>query len=1668
MSASAKGEAMEERDSPPGKEDGDGKDDRGPRPLLTAACRVTEMDEGTAVYISSSATQLGQADKDSSMDIAPSLITLYDKYASTNSELMSITESTAAKTESPESSSKDDIIPSKTGTSEITDPETETDSMAVDTTDVTDGVVSTCDAPMVHIDEPADMTEKPEELNVMPNPPNQSFLYKSLSSLKPDVVTEEKDATDTDVQSKKRRSESCPGILDGDNEPSTNATVETEIECTTAAPTESKLKTSNVEFKTSGSDLRSASLDKSAHPPKRKTSATSPPERTDTNANLKSFQRTLSFGARLARTKFSQFIESNALGKSKHEAASNKKTSEAPTVKPRTRLRSDSEPAPLSVSAIKLDHKRKSSRLNPAISSTAEIDDALSPTASPLSTPPPRLKSQQSSRHSFSYMDQKCKELLDTEESYVMDLEDVIQGYKEPIAATINFITLEDQDTLFGNIQEIHDFNKKLLKELQQCNNDPVLIAECFLDNEKNFRVYTDYCTNYPDTMEVLIDCTKYDDVAEFFRECQLYLGHPLPLGAYLLKPVQRVLKYHLLFQDMYKHVNKEEEGYEIIGDALVCMTGIARYINEMKRKHEARVHVQEIQSQLVGWEGDLMSSGDLVLEDVFRMQGARAERYLYLFEKVLLIGKKREDGLISIKTHISCSNLMLIESIQKEPLGFNVLPFDNPSIQYTILARSMDQKKLWSHEIKKLILQNFESKIPSNSYELILRSTMSTTTDPNKEVQPDQDLTRDKKERKSKRRQKRRNSEPMGKLIRGQKQVKGMKRPELSRWNGRSSSGDIRVETFNTTDDSDNESLESPHRRSTSRLTDVTPERRSSLSAGSDSTRTPDSRSPNKRPTAGNLSQRLSRNSMELDGSVSSTHSDEEKDRAAERSNLTKKRESNRDSGIGSMTLSEHASTEGDRDANGSSRRGGPDRNKTAEDMVKKADPNEDDNAIEELIENTESPDELEALEALPEIVPNASVGHEDTMDLESLPSFIKKVSPSEPFKVRHSNIKSYRPLNTLKNGDVWLPMSSNSYVRSRSASYGARPLSADVAMHAPLKIPLSRSNSDDRCMLAAVSEMHNRSHSDPNMLDTHTEDRSSSPPRAEPENVSPSPQIDLLDVSPSSLGASGETSSFSSNENLLESVNNAFKRLGEKYSNFHLSDNEGNKSEAVEDSADSVANVCTASAATKLEKDEPESETDKSCQEECQAEPPPVPLPPKTVIKLAREFSRKAKEGPKLVMLRHVFSDPYIDRDGTAHSEGFSIKEDKDGHTVVRPKTPGKVTSKIETFQRAMTENESWEAPARSRVRHISDSLFHATPVRATSSSSDEEKTTCQDSTPSSQSRNGRNRQSVRDAVRNFEKPSPLKPESKVVTPVSLGIKQRLQAIQQNAEFHKQTQDELRSAKIKSLRERRQELQEWVSRPIPRKYTISETGILEMAFSDTASHCSDEPDGMSSYASSLQSSAQASPVHVARGALSLAGSETSSEPSPQDSEPVPFRSLKERFQELEKAVSKPVPRTCINPKDEIEAQKQTKVVEECLPLQYSLKEEELNEGTKSYEEDVDEEATEEAAVITEEVVKAEMEIDEVKPQEVTREELVREDMQPEDKQPDVDNQRSSPQPDSRPPSSPVFLTAQSSEGLHRATSSESNYTDARSEFSTQDSSEESFHSGYATPTES
>uniref|UniRef100_A0A4W5NNX9 DH domain-containing protein n=1 Tax=Hucho hucho TaxID=62062 RepID=A0A4W5NNX9_9TELE len=208
----------------------------------------------------------------------------------------------------------------------------------------------------------------------------------------------------------------------------------------------------------------------------------------------------------------------------------------------------------------------------------------LSPFAAITMAPNPKI----------TYLDRVVMEIIETERMYVRDLRSIVEDYLAHIIDQADLpIRPEQVCALFGNIEDIYEFNSELLQSLDMCDNDPVAIARCFVMKREYFEIYTQYCTNYPNSVAALTDCMRNKSLAKLFRERQASLKRSLPLGSYLLKPVQRILKYHLLLQEIAKHFDPEEEGYEVVEEAIYTMTGVAWYINDMKRKHEHAIRLQ-------------------------------------------------------------------------------------------------------------------------------------------------------------------------------------------------------------------------------------------------------------------------------------------------------------------------------------------------------------------------------------------------------------------------------------------------------------------------------------------------------------------------------------------------------------------------------------------------------------------------------------------------------------------------------------------------------------------------------------------------------------------------------------------------------------------------------------------------------------------------------------------------------------------------------------------------------------------------------------------------------------------------------------------------------------------------------------------------------------------
>uniref|UniRef100_A0A915B409 Pleckstrin homology domain-containing family G member 1 n=1 Tax=Parascaris univalens TaxID=6257 RepID=A0A915B409_PARUN len=333
-------------------------------------------------------------------------------------------------------------------------------------------------------------------------------------------------------------------------------------------------------------------------------------------------------------------------------------------------------------------------------------------------------------------LDRIAIELLETERCYVNDLNDIIQGY-------LNFfidhreefqMTVSDVSSTFGCIERIFIFNRHLYHQLDAALLNVVLMAKCFIDSAEGFKDYITYCTNFQKMVETLNNLMKNNTIAETLTIRQSILGHSLPLSAYLLKPVQRVLKYHLFMENILKHSgetpNLSDSDRALIADALECMTAQAEKINEEKKRVEHWERVKELQNALHRWcsEGseDLSKYGDLLLEGTFKLAGSKTNRQLFLFEEMLMIVKERNGALIC-KDYIMCSSIMLNESVSADPLAFQVLAFDNPKIQYVFLSSNIDQKRQWMKELKRMMLDHYNVEIPEKTKMLMLN--MDTTS---------------------------------------------------------------------------------------------------------------------------------------------------------------------------------------------------------------------------------------------------------------------------------------------------------------------------------------------------------------------------------------------------------------------------------------------------------------------------------------------------------------------------------------------------------------------------------------------------------------------------------------------------------------------------------------------------------------------------------------------------------------------------------------------------------------------------------------------------------------------------------------------------------------------------------------------------------------------------
>ncbi|XP_052660842.1 probable guanine nucleotide exchange factor MCF2L2 isoform X13 [Harpia harpyja] len=313
-------------------------------------------------------------------------------------------------------------------------------------------------------------------------------------------------------------------------------------------------------------------------------------------------------------------------------------------------------------------------------------------------------------------------ELIETERVYVEELQSIIEGYASEMDNP-NLVHLmpsalqNKKEILFGNLPEIYEFHNRIfLKEIENCIENPELLARCFLKRKEDLQIYEKYCQNKPRSEALWRQCG--DSI--FFQECQRKLDHKLSLDAYLLKPVQRITKYQLLLKEMLK-CSKNSEGTAELEEALATMLDIIKSVNDSMH-----------QIAITGYEGDVSELGKLLMQGSFNVwtdhkkghnkvkdlaRFKPMQRHLFLYTKMLLFCKKREENTdghektasYSFKNSLKMSTVGITENVKGDNKKFEIW-YNGREEVYIIQASSVELKNTWISEIRKVLTGQLEA----------------------------------------------------------------------------------------------------------------------------------------------------------------------------------------------------------------------------------------------------------------------------------------------------------------------------------------------------------------------------------------------------------------------------------------------------------------------------------------------------------------------------------------------------------------------------------------------------------------------------------------------------------------------------------------------------------------------------------------------------------------------------------------------------------------------------------------------------------------------------------------------------------------------------------------------------------------------------------------------
>ncbi|XP_037619954.1 proto-oncogene vav-like isoform X5 [Sebastes umbrosus] len=329
-------------------------------------------------------------------------------------------------------------------------------------------------------------------------------------------------------------------------------------------------------------------------------------------------------------------------------------------------------------------------------------------------------------------------EIRQTEEKYSDTLESILQHFMKPLQ---KFLKAPDIESIFINIVDLADTHRNLLVEVRSSILDygAKNLYQVFLKYKERLLLYGRYCSQVETATKHLDKLSnEREDIKMKLEECSNRANsRRFSLRDLLMVPMQRVLKYHLLLQELLKHTTDCAEK-DNLRTALDAMRDLAQCVNEVKRDNEIIRQITTFQLSIENMTQSLAFYGRPKIDGELKIcspeKKSKQDRYAFLFDKAMFICKKKSGDTFELRDIIELQQYQIRDETTGEKdnkkWSYSFILLDGcGGPGYDLFFKTRELKKKWLEQFEMALSNMCPDNSTANNHDFQMHCFEETTS---------------------------------------------------------------------------------------------------------------------------------------------------------------------------------------------------------------------------------------------------------------------------------------------------------------------------------------------------------------------------------------------------------------------------------------------------------------------------------------------------------------------------------------------------------------------------------------------------------------------------------------------------------------------------------------------------------------------------------------------------------------------------------------------------------------------------------------------------------------------------------------------------------------------------------------------------------------------------